>query len=144
MIGEASAWCYWWYESYYANDNEGLAIIQNNNQIAKRYYAMGNYSRYIRPGQKVVNITGTDQLPEKVLLTASKDDNGKVVIVAVNETTSAQSVEIAIAGGTAPASFTPIVTNANENWSEKSAVSVTNGVLTMELGRMSVTTFESQ
>jgi O-glycosyl hydrolase len=144
MIGEASAWCYWWYESYYANDNEGLAIIQNNNQIAKRYYAMGNYSRYIRPGQKVVNITGTDQLPEKVLLTASKDDNGKVVIVAVNETTSAQSVDIAIAGGTAPASFTPIVTNASENWSEKSAVSVTDGVLTMELGRMSVTTFLSQ
>ena len=144
MVGEASAWCYWWYESYYANDNEGLAIIQNNNQIAKRYYTFGNYSRYIRPGHKIVNITGTAKLPAKVLLTASKDDAGKVVIVAVNETTSAQSVPITIAGGTVPASFKPIVTNSSANWSEKSNVSVANGVLTMELEKMSVTTFVSQ
>ncbi len=144
-IGEASAWCYWWYEAYYQNDNEGLAITQPEpNKKAKRYYTMGNYSRYMRPGQKVVNITGTDKLPAKVLLTASKDDDGKVVIVAVNENTSAQSVELTIAGGTVPASFKPIVTNSSANWSEKSNVSVANGVLTMELEKMSVTTFVSQ
>jgi O-glycosyl hydrolase len=144
-IGEASAWCYWWYEAYYQNDNEGLAIIQGSSNKAKRYYTMGNYSRYMRPGQTVVNITGTDQLPEKVLLTASKDDDGKVVIVAVNETTSAQSVSIAIAGGTAPASFTPYVTaDGNRNWEEGSSVSVAGGELTMELEKMSVTTFVSE
>jgi len=141
MVGEASAWCYWWYEAYYSNDNEGLAIIQNQSGIAKRYYTFGNYSRYIRPGHKIVNITGIDQLPEKVLLTASKSEDGKPVIVAVNETNSPQSIEIAIAGGTAPASFKPIVTNANANWKEGSAVSVSDGVLTMELEKMSVTTF---
>ncbi|MBN1756738.1 MAG: hypothetical protein JW863_00380 [Chitinispirillaceae bacterium] len=144
MVGEASAWCYWWYESYYANDNEGLAIIQNNNQIAKRYYTFGNYSRYIRPGHKIVNITGTDKLPAKVLLTASKDDAGNVVIVAVNETTSAQSVEVAITGGTVPPSFKPIVTNGSANWSEKSKVPTANGVLSVELEKMSVTTFVSE
>jgi O-glycosyl hydrolase len=145
MVGEASAWCYWWYGPpyYSSNDNEGLAYIQNNNQKAKRYYTFGNYSRYIRPGHKIVNITGTDNLPEKVLLTASKDDAGKVVIVAVNENASAQSVEIAIAGGTAPASFKSYVTNGNENWKEGSA-SIAGGVLTMELEKMSVTTFVSQ
>jgi O-glycosyl hydrolase len=141
-IGEASAWCYWWYEAYYQNDNEGLALIQGNSQKAKRYYAMGNYSRYMRPGQTVVNITGIDKLPAKVLLTASKGDDGTVVIVAVNETTSAQSVPINIAGGTVPASFKPYVTaDGTKNCSEGSAVTVADGVLTMQLEKMSVTTF---
>ena len=27
-VGEASAWLYWWYEAYYQNDNEGLALTQ--------------------------------------------------------------------------------------------------------------------
>jgi glucuronoarabinoxylan endo-1,4-beta-xylanase len=144
MIGEASAWCYWWYEAYYQNDNEGLALIQGNSQKAKRYYAMGNYSRYMRPGQTVVTITGTDKLPAKVLLTASKDDVGKVVIVAVNETTGDQSIDIAISGGSAPSSFTPIVTDKDNNWKEMSAVSVSGGVLKAALVKMSVTTFVSK
>jgi O-glycosyl hydrolase len=145
MVGEASVWCWWWYQAYYQNDNEGLAIVQNTSTKAKRYYTMGNYSRYIRPGQKVVNITGADKLPAKVLLTASKDDNGKVVIVAVNETTSEQTVPITIAGGTVPASFTPYVTaDGNKNWAEGTAVSVSGGVLTVKLEKMSVTTFVSK
>ncbi len=144
MVGEASAWCYWWYEAYYQNDNEGLALIKGSNSIAKRYYTFGNYSRYIRPDHKIVNITATDKLPAKVLLTASKDDAGKVVIVAVNETESEQTVPITITGGTVPASFTPIVTNNNENWAEKSAVTATDGVLTVKLEKMSVTTFVSK
>lgn len=144
MVGEASAWCYWWYEAYYQNDNEGLALIKGSNTIAKRYYTFGNYSRYIRPGHKIVNITSTDKLPEKVLLTASKDDAGKVVIVAVNETESEQTVPITISGGTVPTTFTPIVTNNNENWAEKSAVTATDGVLTVKLEKMSVTTFVSK
>jgi O-glycosyl hydrolase len=145
MVGEASVWCYWWYQAYYQNDNEGLAIVQNNSTKAKRYYTMGNYSRYIRPGQKVVNITGTDKLPAKVLLTASKDDIGKVIIVAVNETTSEQTVPITIAGGTIPASFTPYITaDGNKNWAEGTAVTVSGGVLTAKLEKMSVTTFVSK
>jgi glucuronoarabinoxylan endo-1,4-beta-xylanase len=144
MVGEASAWCYWWYEAYYQNDNEGLALIKGSNTIAKRYYTFGNYSRYIRPGHKIVNITSTDKLPEKVLLTASKDDAGKIVIVAVNETESEQTVPITISGGTVPTTFTPIVTNNNENWAEKSAVTATDGVLTVKLEKMSVTTFVSK
>ena len=79
-----------------------------------------------------------------MLLTASKDDAGKIVIVAVNETESEQTVPITISGGTVPTTFTPIVTNNNENWAEKSAVTATDGVLTVKLEKMSVTTFVSK
>ena len=79
-----------------------------------------------------------------MLLAASKSEDGKPVIVAVNETEQAHSIDITIAGGTVPASFKPIVTNANANWKEGSAVSVSDGVLTMEFEKMSVTTFVSE
>ncbi|HEX2955395.1 MAG TPA: hypothetical protein VHO70_01110 [Chitinispirillaceae bacterium] len=146
MVGEASAWCWWWYGApyYTSDDNEGLALVKGNSQKAKRYYTYGNYSRYIRPGHKIVNITGTDKLPAKVLLTASKDDAGKVVIVAVNETTSEQTVPVTIAGGTAPASFTPYVTNGTTNWAEGTTVTTSGSVLTVKLEKMSVTTFVSK
>ncbi|MBN1600851.1 MAG: hypothetical protein JW915_04535 [Chitinispirillaceae bacterium] len=147
MVGEASAWCWWWYGPpyYTSDDNEGLALVKGKSEKAKRYYTMGNYSRYIRPGHKVVNIAGTDKLPAKVLLTASKDDAGKVVIVAVNETTSEQTVPITIAGGTVPGSFTPYVTaDGNKNWAEGSAVATSGSVLTVKLEKMSVTTFVSK
>jgi O-glycosyl hydrolase len=144
-VGEASAWCYWWWThlSSGTNDNEGITC---QGTLTKRYYTFGNFSRYMRPGQKVVEIAGTETLPAKVLLVASKDDNGKVVIVAINETTTAQTVPITISGGTVPASFKPIITSADKDgWKEnESEVPVTNGVLTASLEAMSVTTFVSK
>jgi glucuronoarabinoxylan endo-1,4-beta-xylanase len=140
-VGEASTWCYWWWKQ--SGDNEGITC--DGTTLTKRYYTIGNFSRYMRPGQHVVTVTGTKSLPAKVLLVASKGDNGKVVIVAINETTSAQSVPITIAGGTAPGAFTPIVTaDGNDNWSTKSDVSVSGGKFTASLPAMSVTTFVSK
>lgn len=140
-VGEASAWCYWWWKQ--SGDNEGITC--DGNTLTKRYYTIGNFSRYMRPGQHIVTISGTNSLPAKVLLVASKGDNGKVVIVAINETTSAQSIPIAISGGTVPTSFTPIVTaDGNDNWATKSDVSVSGGKFTASLTAMSVTTFVSK
>jgi O-glycosyl hydrolase len=142
-VGEASAWLYWWYEAYYQNDNEGLAITQGSNTIAKRYYTMGNFSRYIRPDVfHAVQVAGPS--PADVMVSAYKGDNDEVVIVAINETGQAVDLPIAISGGTVPAAMVPIVTSASENWAEGAAVPVTDGALQAALPSMSVTTFVSQ
>lgn len=142
-VGEASAWLYWWYEAYFQNDNEGLALTQGSNTIAKRYYTMGNYSRYIRPDVfHAVRVAGPS--PDKVLVSAYKGDDGEVVIVAINETAAAVEVPIAITGGTVPAAMIPYVTSASANWAAGTAVSVTDGTLTASLPATSVTTFVSQ
>jgi O-glycosyl hydrolase len=138
-IGEASAWCYWWYEAYYQNDNEGLALIQGNSTKAKRYYTFGNYSRFVRPGYIHVDIAGN--IPANVLLSAYKGTDGTVVVVAINKGSASATVPISISGGTAPASFTPWVTSANENLVSKTAVSVSGGTFTATLASKSVTTF---
>lgn len=141
-VGEASAWLYWWYEAYYQNDNEGLALIQGSNTIAKRYYTMGNFSRYIRPDVfHAVQVAGPS--PDQVLVSAYKGDAGELVIVAINETGAAVDVPIAISGGTAPAMMVPYVTTAEANWAEGEPVAVTDNSLPASLPAKSVTTFVS-
>jgi O-glycosyl hydrolase len=138
-IGEASAWLYWWYEAYYQNDNEGLALIQGSNTKAKRYYTMGNYSKFVRPDYHAVEVAGP--VPDGVLLSAYKsEDEATVVVVAINEGKQAAEVPIAIAGGTA-ASCTPTVTSGSDNLKDGTAVPVTDGAFTASLGATTVTTF---
>lgn len=139
-VGEVSAWLYWWYEAYYQDDNEGLALTKGGTTIAKRYYAMGNYSKFIRPDYVMVDVAGNTNT--NVLLSAAKSADGKtVVIVAINKGTSAATVPIGFAGGTAPASCTPTVTSANDNLKDGAAVTVTDGKLSASLAGQTVTTF---
>jgi O-glycosyl hydrolase len=139
-VGEASAWLYWWYEAYYQDDNEGLALTKGGNTIAKRYYTMGNFSRYIRPDVfHAVRVAGP--APAKVLVSAYKGDSGEVVVVAINETAQAVELPIAITGGTAPASMVPYVTSSAQNWAAGTAAPVANGSFTAALPATSVTTY---
>jgi O-glycosyl hydrolase len=138
-VGEASAWLYWWYEAYYQNDNEGLALIQNNSTIAKRYFTMGNYSKFVRPGYVAVEVAGNSNA--NVLLSAYKGTDGTVVVVAINKSNAAVTVPIAITGGTAPASMTPHVTSASQNLVAGTAVPVSGGSFSAALAATSVTTF---
>ncbi|WP_437624028.1 glycoside hydrolase family 30 beta sandwich domain-containing protein [Sorangium sp. So ce1151] len=87
VVGEANAWLWWWYSGN--TTNEGL-IQQSGSVTTKRYYTFGSFTRYIRPGYHRVAVTGV--FPEKVLVSAYTNDSGKVVVVAINETTSAQTV----------------------------------------------------
>lgn len=146
-VGEASAWLYWWYKSYFNNNNEGLGLMNGENILGapstKRYYTFGNFSRYIRPDVfHAVRVGGPS--PDNIMVSAYLGDGGEVVIVAINETNAAAEVPIAISGGTVPAMMVPIVTSASENWAEGTPVAVTDGSLPASLPAMSVTTFVSQ
>jgi glucuronoarabinoxylan endo-1,4-beta-xylanase len=139
-VGEASAWLYWWYEAYYENDNEGLALTQGSSTRAKRYFTMGNYSKFVRPGYIAVEVA--DNNNADVLLSAYKSEDGAtVVIVAINKGNAAASPEIAFAGGTEPTSCTPHVTSASQNLQAGTAVAVAAGALTTALPSKTVTTY---
>lgn len=135
VVGEVSAWLYWWYKPT-GNDNEG--IVLSNGTITKRYYTIGNFSKFVRPGYVMVDVTGNSN-PD-VLLSAFTGSGG-VVVVAVNKGTSAVTMPITIAGGTAPASCIPNVTSATDNLKAGTAVPVTGGVLSASLAASTVTTF---
>ena len=140
-VGEASAWLYWWYEAYYENDNEGLAIIQGNATRAKRYFTMGNYSKFVRPGFVAVEVVGNEDAD--VLLSAYKGTSEEVVIVAINEGSTEVTFPISIVAGTTPTTLTPYVTSAADNLAPGAAVSVSDDQFMATLPALSVTTFVS-
>ena len=137
VTGEASAWLWWWYSAYNTDDNEGL-LLKNSTTNTKRYYTLGNYSKFVRPGYIMVDVTGNSNTD--VLLSAFTGTDGTVV-VAINKGKSAATVPIAFAGGTAPASCTPNVTSATDNLKAGTSVTVTDGSFSASLAASTVTTF---
>jgi O-glycosyl hydrolase len=138
-VGEASAWVWFFYESYFENDNEGLALTQGSATIAKRYYTLGNYSKFVRPDYVAVAVAGNEN--EDVLLSAFKGDDGTLVVVAINKGDSTAEFPITIAGGMAPTSMTPTVTSASDNLATRGAIAVTDGQFTASLPALTVTSF---
>jgi O-glycosyl hydrolase len=138
-VGEASAWLYWWYEAYFQNDNEGLAITQGSSAKAKRYYAVGNYSKFIRPGYVMVNVAGNENADLQISA-AKSDDGSKVVVVVINKGSAAAEEPITVAGATVT-SCTPTVTSSSQSLVTGTAVPVTDGVFTASLDATSITTF---
>ena len=118
---------------------EGLAIVQGSSTIAKRYFTLGNYSKFVRPGYVAVDVVGNSNA--NVLISGYKGTDGTVVVVAVNKGTAAVTVPISITGGAAPAMMTPTVTSSSQNLAATTAVPVSGGSFTAMLGATSVTTF---
>ncbi|MEI9948869.1 MAG: hypothetical protein WDO74_07760 [Pseudomonadota bacterium] len=82
VVGEASAWLWWWYNAYNTDDNEGLLLGKTGTTLTRRYYALGNYSKFVRPGYVMVDVTGNSNAD--ILLSAFKGTDG-IVVVAINK-----------------------------------------------------------
>ena len=134
VVGEASAWLYWWYQT--SSDNEGLVL--SGSTLTKRCYTIGNYSKFVKPGAVMVDVTGNANTD--LLLSAFTGTDGTIV-VGINKGSKDLSVPITIAGGTAPASCTPNVTSANDNLKAGTAVTVAGGSFTAAFANQTVTTF---
>jgi glucuronoarabinoxylan endo-1,4-beta-xylanase len=136
-----NAWHIWW---MYENNGSGCVIDTahqpgTTGYFTKRLWAMGNFSRFVRPGYTRVNTAGT--APSGVLITAYINPmNNALAIVAINSNTSSANVSFYVSGN-APCSVTPYVTDANNNLAAQTAVKVANSRFSASLGAQSVTTF---
>jgi glucuronoarabinoxylan endo-1,4-beta-xylanase len=136
VVGEASAWHYWWLQSL-NDDNEGLLL--QDGSLTKRLYTMGNFSKFVRPGYQRVDVSGS--MPSGVQVSAYRNPaDDTVVIVAINSNTSSSSVSVFISGG-APCEVTPWVTSASNDLAAQSLVSISAARFTTTLAARSVTTF---
>ncbi len=134
-IANMNAWHFWW---VWASGNGGL-FNTDTNVWSKRLWVGGNFSRFIRPGYVRVSTSGT--APSGVLLSAyTNPADGTVVVVAINNNSSATQLPIFVSGA-APCTVTPWVTSASDNLAGKSPITVANARFTASLGAKSVTTF---
>jgi O-glycosyl hydrolase len=139
-----SAFLYWWGSTTPSEngDNEGLLEINGSTVTAAgRLWAFANYSDFVRPGAVRIGATSSDS---NLLLTAFKNTNGTVAIVAVNNNTSADPVTFSLTGtGVANGAVaTPYVSDASSNVAAQPGIAVSGGAFSSTLPARSVVTFD--
>lgn len=116
----------------------GVAVADHDKNeiiLSKKYYAFGQYTRYIRPGMTMLKSSGTT-------MAAFDKENGQLVIVAYNTSGSASEINFDLsqfdATGT---SAQTIRTSPTENWADVGKTAVSGGAMKASLAANSVTTF---
>lgn len=119
-----------YYDPDYASDgNQDL-------YYTKRFYVLGQYSKYVRPGAVRYGVSGS---PSGVQTMAFWDD-GKWTVVATNTNTSATTLSLNTGSGTLT-SDGAYQTDASENLASISAPSISSSTISASLPARSVTTY---
>jgi glucuronoarabinoxylan endo-1,4-beta-xylanase len=138
--GNFNAWFYWWSIDPY-NDNQALISYNNSTwtyTITKRVYAIGNFSRFMRPGSVVLTTSSTNS---NIQATAVSPTSGSVSLVLANQSKSSISVTVNLSNlASPPSSVIPYRTSATENQAPLTAIPVTGGSLTITIPASSIVT----
>ncbi len=123
------------------NGNGGLVYLQSNGTAAAsgRLWAFANYSRYIRPGAVRIGSTSSNS---GVDISAYKNTNGTIAVVALNTLSSADTINYTTSGiGGASGTVTPWLTNASNNVAAQSAISMSGGAFSATIPARSLVTY---
>jgi O-glycosyl hydrolase len=133
VVGQMSAFLYWW---AWGSGNGCLA--QSNGNQPKRLYAVGQYSRFVRPDW--IRVDAVASPATNVYMSAFKNPAGnQVAVVAINTGTSIVPLALTIDAGRFGA-LTTYRTSASENLANVGAL--TGGTtVSVSLAPSSVTTF---
>lgn len=139
-IAYMNAWHFWWV--YPTVSDNGALWDKDSGKPSKRLWVMGNFSRFVRPGD--IRVDATVAPTAGVTLTAYTDLAAtKIVVVAINTNASATSQAFSIAGAT-PSKVTPWVTDATQNLVAQTAQTLSSNDFSYSLPAKSVTTLVFQ
>ncbi len=138
-IAQVNAWHYWWLINGNSTGNESLMDI--NGTPAKRMYALGNFSKFIRPNfYRIGVITNTGPLQ----ISAYMDPvSSNFVLVAINSSTNDVTQTFNFANFTAN-SVTPWITSSNLSLASNAPISVAGASFSNVVPAMSVVSFVGQ
>ncbi|MBT2424005.1 ricin-type beta-trefoil lectin domain protein [Streptomyces sp. ISL-22] len=125
--------------------NDGLIYYDpdyatNGNQtlyFTKRYYALGQYSKFVKPGSVMHDVTG---LPEGVEASVY-DRDGKWVVVVNNHNTTDTALDLHFNSKSPLWATKAVRTSADENWANVAKPSVKGGTVSASLPARSITTY---
>jgi O-glycosyl hydrolase len=123
------------------NGNGGLVYLQSSGTAAAsgRLWAFANYSRYIRPGAVRIGATSSNS---GVDISAYKNTNGTVAVVALNTLSSADTINYTTSGiGGTSGTVTPWLTNASNNVAAQPATSLSSGAFSATIPARSLVTY---
>ncbi|AYH48242.1 xylanase [Dickeya fangzhongdai] len=135
MVANYNAYVWWYIRRSYG-------LLTEDGKVSKRGYVMSQYARFVRPGFQRIQATENPQ--SNVHLTAYKNADGKMVIVAVNTNDSDQMLSLNISNANV-GKFEKYSTSAVMNVEYGGTYQVDNsGKATVWLNPLSVTTFVSK
>jgi O-glycosyl hydrolase len=114
-----------------------VSDVANSSPVEFKGYAMGQYSKFVRPGY--LNVSATYNPQSSVDVTAY-EGKGNFDIVAVNANSSSVNQTFDVDNATI-SSFTPYVSSSTQGMAQQSAVSVTGGSFSYNLPASSIVTF---
>jgi O-glycosyl hydrolase len=138
-----SAFLYWWGSSTPSGNGDDESLIQiNGSTVAPsgRLWAFANYSRYVHPGAVRIGATSSNG---SVTLTAFKNTDGTIAIVALNTLSSSDAITYSLSGTGTPngATVTPVLTNSSNNAATQAATSVSGGAFSATIPARSLVTY---
>ncbi len=152
---EPSAWVLWQVidnhistEGYNGNKDKGMvdvnggywgvAVADHDNDsliLTKKYYAFGQYSRYIRPGMTMLRSSGP-------VMAALDKETGELVLVAYNTDGTEKDLTVDLSQFDTVGTLARAVrTSGSENWADAGETAIENYALNAKLPANSVTTF---
>ena len=131
VIGGMSAYVWWYIRRSYGP-------MKENGNISKRGYMMAQFSKYIRPG--AVRIDATESPENGVYISAFKNTDGTIIIVAVNNGSNSYAQKFNISGATI-SSVTRYKTTGSANLAETKNMELSDNGFFAQLDSKSVSTF---
>ena len=136
-----NAFLYWWGSTTPSEngDNEGLIQINGSTVSSSgRLWAFANYSDFVRPGAVRIAATSSNSAVD---LTAFKNTNGSVAIVALNTAQTADPITYSLSGVGSGTAVTPYLTNASSDTAAQAAIPVSGGAFTATIPARSLVTY---
>lgn len=139
-VAQANAWHYWWLVAGGSSGNSGL--IDTNGIPAKRLYAAGQFSRFVRPNFYRINVTNNSG---SVQISAYKDPaSSSFAIVAINSSSTTVTQIFNFTNAYNITNVTPWMTTSNLNVAVQAPVTVSNASFGYALPALSIVTFVGQ
>jgi O-glycosyl hydrolase len=140
-VANTNAFLYWWLWSTGSTKSSLVNVNGSTVTYNKRLYALGQYSRFVRPGW--VRIAATMSPRSSVYMSAYRSSTTKeIAIVLINDTESGWDVPIAVSGITGFATIGAWRTSSSKSLAAVYApvISATSNSLSVKLPSYSVTT----
>jgi glucuronoarabinoxylan endo-1,4-beta-xylanase len=139
-LGNLNAWFYWWAMDF-SGGNGGVISYSNTAwtyQVPKRAYALGNFSRFIRPGSVML---GSSSTSSNLQVTAVSPTSGTVALVLTNSSKQSITATVSLANlASSPSTVTPFRTSATENQVQLSPIPVGGGTFAVTIPAQSIVT----
>lgn len=131
VVGNMSAYTWWYIRRSYG-------LMTEDGKISKRGYCMAQFSKYVRPGD--VRIDATEIPSDDVYVSAYKNDEGQIAIVAINKGSTEYTQSFSVHGG-GISDVDRYRTSANENLAETLDLANNGEGFMAQLPANSVSTF---